>query len=99
MWANYGVLDQKQYPFAISTSDDCLATNVMSVMENECNGKTECSSVPGSGDLRDRFLPSTSTCTQSKILLVRYKCKSNVPGMNNTKCLRGLESTLIFMPL
>jgi hypothetical protein len=64
-----------EYPFAISTSSkDCVATNATEVIENKCNGKKQCSFIVKRRDFLE------STCEQSTILLVRFKCKS-IPGI------------------
>ena len=74
IWANYGVQVLRKYPLAISTRNkDCVATNATSVMENKCNGKTQCSFPVQSRE----FLKKT--CGQNTILLVRYTCKP-IPG-------------------
>ena len=75
IWANYGVQVPGQYPFAISTSNkDCVATNAISVVQNKCNGKTQCSFV-----VQSRYFLE-STCEQNKTLLVRFRCDS-IPGI------------------
>jgi hypothetical protein len=78
IWANYGVQIPRQYPFAISAGDkNCVSTNAMSVVQNECDGRTNCFFVVNDGV----FLPSNSSCLENTILLVRYRCKSKIPGI------------------
>ncbi len=83
IWANYGVQVSQRYPFAISTNDKgCMSINATSVMKNKCNGKATCSFLVQGRD----FLPSKSICGRSTILLVRFKCKSKIPGICD-KCI------------
>ena len=78
IWANYGVKVPRQYPFAISARDkNCVSTDAMSVVQNQCNGTTNCFF-----DVDDDvFLPWSSSCLINTILLVRYRCKSKIPGI------------------
>ena len=82
IWANYGVQVLGQYPLAISSSNkDCVTTNATNVMKEKCNGKTQCSFQVQSSE----FLKAT--CSERTILLVRYKCKNNTPGISNNYLL------------
>ncbi|CAB4027794.1 Receptor-type tyrosine- phosphatase delta [Paramuricea clavata] len=51
----------------------------MSVVQNECDGRTNCFFNVNDGV----FLPSNSSCLKNTILLVRYRCKSNIPAAPN----------------
>ena len=74
VWANYGEQVKRKYPLAISTRNtDCVTTNATSVVENRCNGKTQCLF-----DVQNRNFLKT-TCRESTILLVRYMCMK-IPG-------------------
>ena len=78
IWANYGVQVSRQYPFAISAGDkNCVSVNARSVVQNECGGRTNCFINVNDGI----FLPSNSSCLENTILLVRYRCKSKIPGI------------------
>ena len=80
IWANYGVQVPDQYPFAISARyKNCVSANAMSVVQNECGGRTNCFINVNVND--GVFLPSNSGCRKNTTLLVRYRCKSNIPGI------------------
>ena len=78
IWADYGVELQQKYPFQIAKNDQsCRSTNSTSVVQNKCNNKKICSFIVRDAD----FLFSVSNCGSDVILLVRYKCKTNIPGI------------------
>ena len=78
IWADYGVQLQQRYPFTISKADpNCRTTNATSVMQTKCDGKAGCSFKVSDAD----FLSSGSNCQSDLVLLVRYKCRKNVPGI------------------
>jgi hypothetical protein len=78
IWANYGVKVPRQYPFAISASDkNCVTTNATRVIQSKCDGTANCFFTVNDGV----FLPSDSSCLKNTILLVRYRCKSKIPGI------------------
>ena len=75
VWASYGVEGpRRQIPLAISSNNQNCVTNATGIMQRNCNGKDQCF-----------FLVQThgklpSNCGQNTILLVRYTCKTNLPG-------------------
>ena len=74
VWASYGVQISGQIPLAISSNNQNCVTNATSIMQSQCNGKDQCLFVV----VRAAFLQSN--CGQNTILLVRYTCKTNLPG-------------------
>lgn len=74
IWANYGVQVSRQYPFAISSSDQsCLTKTVLStVIQNECDGKSKCSLN------YKKYEYLKGNCKSPAILLVRYTCKRRI---------------------
>ena len=78
IWADYGVMLEQKYPFQIANNDpSCRSTNPTSVVQNKCNNRKSCSfSVSDAA-----FFSSRSNCGSNAILLVRYKCKMNIPGI------------------
>jgi hypothetical protein len=82
VWANYGVHDSRQYPFAISASNKkCIGNDATSVVQNKCNGKITCSFQVQRRDFLE------SNCEQSMTLLVRYKCRRKIPGTSLSKII------------
>ena len=78
IWADYGVMLEQKYPFQIANNDpSCQSTNPTSVVENKCNNRKSCSFRVRDAD----FFSSRSNCGSNAILLVRYKCKMNIPGI------------------
>ena len=78
IWADYGVKLEQKYPFQIVNNDpNCRSTNPTSVVQNKCNNGKSCSFTVRDAD----FLSLGSNCGSNAILLVRYKCKKNIPGI------------------
>lgn len=87
--AVYGVFIKEKgryiIPYKISSkAKECLSSSALSVVKENCNGKSKCSFTIQ----KDKFLPKSFTCTNETSLVVHYTCKTATLGKFFLYCMK-----------